>query len=91
MQADLNGLRAITSTKFRAIADAYERMTGTSSRIELTDILAKVLKSTPPSLISYVAYLTQGKLHPDFEGIELGMADKMVIRAIRKAYGSEER
>jgi DNA ligase 1 len=34
-----------------------------------------------------VIYLIQGKLHPDYEGIELGMAEKMAIRAISLSTG----
>lgn len=64
-------------------------MTKTSSRTDLTNILSEILKETPKELVGLVAYLTQGKLHPDFEGVELGMADKMVSRAIQKAFGSE--
>lgn len=64
-------------------------MTKTSSRIELTKILSKILKETPKEFVGKVAYLTQGKLHPDFEGIELGMADKSVSKAISRAFGSD--
>ena len=74
---------------FRLIADAYEQMTKTSSRIDLTNILSQILKETPRELVGKVAYLTQGKLHPDFEGVELGMADKSVSKAIQRAFGSE--
>src|SRR5487761_35666 len=64
-------------------------MTKTSSRIDLTNILSQILKETPRELVGKVAYLTQGKLHPDFEVVELGMADKSVSKAIQRAFGSE--
>jgi DNA ligase-1 len=35
------------------------------------------LKKTSTEIIDRVIYLIQGKLHPDYEGIELGMAEKM--------------
>ncbi len=75
---------------FQLIADVYEQMTKTSSRTDLTRILSEILKLTPTRLIAQVAYMTQGKLHPDFEGVELGMAEKTVSKAIQKAYGSEQ-
>ncbi len=62
-------------------------MTETSSRLELTSILSEILKQTPKHLISQVCYMTQGKLHPDFEGVELGMAEKTVSKAIQRAFG----
>ena len=64
-------------------------MTKTTSRTQLTLILVDILKKTPAKLLPKVSYLTQGKLYPDFEGIEIGMAEKMVARAIQKAYGAE--
>jgi DNA ligase-1 len=59
----------------------------TSSRIALTAYLVDLFKRTPADLIGIVTYLIQGKIHPDYEGIELGLADKMVIRAIAGSAG----
>jgi DNA ligase-1 len=64
-------------------------MTETTSRIELTNILSDLLKQTPKEFISQVCYMTQGKLHPDFEGIELGIAEKTVSKALQRAYGTD--
>lgn len=71
------------------MAEAYERMTKTTSRIELTNILVDIIEVTPPELLPNVAYLTQGKLYPDFVGIEIGMAEKTVAKAMEKAYGAD--
>ncbi|TLY05938.1 MAG: ATP-dependent DNA ligase, partial [Thaumarchaeota archaeon] len=35
-------------------------------------------------------YLIQGKLYPDYEGIELGVAEKMVVRAIASSSGKDQ-
>jgi DNA ligase 1 len=51
----------------------------------LTDYLVCLLKKTPSSTIDKVVYLIQGKLHPDYEGIELGLAEKMVLRALSQS------
>jgi DNA ligase-1 len=61
-------------------------MEQTSSRLALTDYLVSLLKITPPDIIDKVIYLIQGKLYPDYEGIELGLAGKMAIRIL--AYSS---
>jgi DNA ligase-1 len=74
---------------FKIIADAYERMTKTSSRIELTNILVEILNATDKKEIAKVAYLTQGKLYPDFEGVVLGIAQKTVAKALERAYGAK--
>ena len=61
-------------------------MEQTSSRLALTDYLVSLLKITPSDIIDKVIYLIQGKLYPDYEGIELGLAGKMAIRIL--AYSS---
>ena len=64
-------------------------MEQTSSRILLTEYLVALLKKTPADIIDKVTYLIQGKLYPDYEGIEMGIAEKMVIRAIASSSGKD--
>ena len=73
--------------KFSVLSDSLEKMESTTKRIELTDILVELLKNTHASIISKVIYLIQGKIRPNFEGVELGIAEKLVIRAISKSSG----
>ena len=70
--------------EYRRVAEAYEKMEKTRKRLELIDILTKLLVDTPTEMIEKIVYLTQGKIKPDFYGIELGMSDKLVIRALEK-------
>jgi DNA ligase-1 len=76
--------------KYSLVAEAYEKIEGTTKRLEMTDYLVDLLKNTAPSLMSKVVYLTQGKLYPDFEGIEIGIAEKLAIRVVAKATGRSE-
>jgi DNA ligase 1 len=73
--------------EFSILSKAFERMEKTTKRLELTDILVELFKNTPPEIISKIVYLIQGKLLPDFEGVELGVAEKLAIRAISKSSG----
>jgi DNA ligase 1 len=73
--------------QFSLISDVFEKMESTTKRLELTQYLVELFKSTPVELISKVVYLIQGKLRPDYEGVELGVAEKLVIRAISKSAG----
>jgi len=57
----------------------------------MTTLLVKLLKQTPKDLIVKVVYLTQGKLYPDFVGVEIGIAEKLAIRAVAKATGYSEK
>jgi DNA ligase-1 len=76
--------------KYSTIAEAYEKIEGTSKRLEMTDLLVDLLKSTPKEIISKVAYLTQGRVYPDFVGIEIGVAEKLAVRALSRASGRKE-
>jgi len=76
--------------KYSVIADAYEKIEGTTKRLEMTDHLVKLLEGTPKDVIDKVVYLTQGKLYPDFVGIEIGIAEKLAIRAVARATGHSE-
>ena len=73
--------------KFSIISDALQKMEATSKRLELTDILVKLIKDIPNDVISKAIYLIQGKLRPNFEGVELGIAEKLVMRAMSKSSG----
>ena len=75
---------------FSDIADTFAKLESTSSRLEMTTILADFFGRLKPSDLREVIYLSQGKLHPDFYPVELGMADKMVLRAIASASGYKE-
>jgi len=77
--------------RYSLIADSYEEIEATTKRLEMTDLLVKLLKQTPKDLIDKVVYLTQGKLYPDFVGIEIGIAEKLATRAVAKATGYSEK
>lgn len=73
--------------RFSEIADTFEKMSATTKRLELTQYLVELFQKTPPEIISKIVYLIQGKLRPDFEGIELGLAEKLAIHALSKSSG----
>ena len=73
--------------KFSIISDAFQKMEATSKRLEKTDILVKLIQEIPEDVISKAIYLIQGKLRPNFEGVELGIAEKLVMRAMSKSSG----
>jgi DNA ligase-1 len=75
--------------KFSVLADIFEKMEKTTKRLELTDLLVELFKKTPSEVVRNVVYLIQGKLRPDFEGIEIGVAEKLVIRAVYRSTAIE--
>jgi DNA ligase-1 len=71
--------------KYEILANAYAEIEETTSRLAITDLMAGLFRQTPAALIGRVVYMTQGKLYPSFEGIEVGIAEKMAIRAVAQA------
>jgi ATP-dependent DNA ligase len=69
------------------LVDTFEKMEETKSRLLLTDHLVSLLRTTRCEVIDKVIYLIQGKLGPPYEGIELGLAEKMAIRALAQSSG----
>ena len=78
--------------QFGNLAEVFDRLEKTSSRLEMTDILAEFFRNVKPEEIRKTIYLSVGRLHPDFVPLELGMADKLVLKAIASVSGrrSEE-
>ena len=73
--------------EFAILSNAFRKMEATRKRLELTQYLVELFEKTPQEVISKIIYLLQGKLRPDFEGVELGVAEKLAIRAISKSSG----
>lgn len=73
--------------EFLRLTEAFQRMEQTTSRIALTEILVWLFKQAPSDLVDKVVYLIQGKLYPDFVGLELGVGEKLLLRAIAVSCG----
>src|SRR3989441_437415 len=76
--------------QFARVVDAYEKIEATTKRLEMTELLVGLLRETPKEDLDKVVYLTQGRIHPDYEGIELGLAEKMVMRVLAHATGMDD-
>jgi DNA ligase 1 len=76
--------------KYAALVEAYEAIEAASKRLEMTGLLVDLLKQVPARSIEKVVYLTQGQLAASFEGVELGLAEKLVIRGLAQASGAGE-
>ncbi len=75
---------------YSLITDSYQKIESTTKRLEMTDHLVELLKRTPKDVIAKVVYLTQGKLYPDFVGVEMGVAEKLAVKAVARASGQRE-
>lgn len=73
---------------YSIVAEAYAKLESISGRNEMTQVMAALFAATPKDQLGKLVYLTQGKLRPDYEGVELGMAEKMALRAVSTASGT---
>jgi DNA ligase 1 len=76
--------------RFAELADAYGRIEGTSKRLEVRHILADLIRPLRGEELTHVLYLSQGQLLPEYEGIELGVAGSLALRAVAQATDTPE-
>jgi DNA ligase 1 len=74
--------------KYEIVAEAYRDLEQTSARLALIDRLATLLEATPAELLPTVCYLCEGLIAPEFAGVDLGLAEKLAIRAVATATGT---
>jgi DNA ligase-1 len=71
-------------------AGYLEKLEKTSSRLAITRILADLFKETSATEIDKVVFLSLGVLAPNYEGIILNLAEKMMLRVFAQSLGQDE-
>ena len=74
--------------RYLTVAEAYRDLEQASGRLALVDRLAALLAQTPAGLLPEVCYLCQGLIAPEFAGVDLGLAEKLAVRAVTAATGA---
>jgi DNA ligase 1 len=74
--------------KYQIVAEAYRDLEQASGRLALIDRLAVLLARTPAELLATVCYLCQGLIAPEFAGVDLGLAEKLAVRAVATVTGA---
>ena len=72
---------------FDRLAAAFDELERTSSRKQLTTILANLLRQVDAEAIAQVAYLLQGRVAPLYEPVEFGLGERSIEKAVADAYG----
>lgn len=76
--------------KFSQLASYFKRLEDVSARLEITAILSQMWEELTPEEAKNVAYLLRGRVCPHFVDMELGMAEKTVLKAIAEAMNVEK-
>jgi DNA ligase-1 len=83
-------LSVVCDLKFIKLAETFEKVEATTKRLEMTGLLVDLVKETPKAELGRVVNLLQGKLYPDYVGVELGVAEKLLTKAIAGVTGKSE-
>jgi DNA ligase 1 len=74
--------------RYETVAEAYRDLEQVSGRLAMIERLAALLAQTPERLLPVICYLGQGLIAPEFAGVDLGLAEKLAIRAVATATGA---
>src|SRR6266581_5386886 len=78
-----------SAVKYEIVAEAYRDLEQATGRLALIERLATLLAETPAGLLPTVCYLCQGLIAPQFAGVDLGLAEKLAVRAVATAAGAD--
>jgi DNA ligase I, ATP-dependent (dnl1) len=74
---------------FAKFVEYLDRISGTRKRLEINQILSELFLESPTESGIH-AFLLQGKLAPDYEGIELGVSDRTILKVVTALTGIKE-
>ena len=75
--------------RYEVVVEAYRDLERATGRLALTSRLAALLAAVPAELLPMVCYLCQGLIAPEFAGVDLGLAEKLAVRAVATATGAD--
>ncbi|MEM2121467.1 MAG: ATP-dependent DNA ligase [Candidatus Woesearchaeota archaeon] len=76
--------------EFKELVGVFEELEKTSSGNKLREILANFFKRVPKNEIKIVSYFILGLVAPEYESVDFGIAERMMIRAVSRAYNRKE-
>lgn len=74
--------------QYKKLAEVYEALSGTTKRLEKTEILSKFLKFLSEDDRD-VLYLLLGDIYPEYSEKKIGISTQLAMKAISKATGIE--
>lgn len=73
--------------KYAELVGVYEKLESTSKRLEKTHYLSEFLKTVDSSELDRVLLLVQGKVFPVWDERKIGVAARLLLKAIQTATG----
>ncbi|GAG35891.1 unnamed protein product, partial [marine sediment metagenome] len=69
------------------LVDVYQRLESTTKRLEKTFIISEFLKTIKEEELQTTIILLQGRVFPQWDERKIGVASRLVLKAINKATG----
>lgn len=67
---------------FIAVAETFDAIAQTTSRLSITHLLAHLLKQATPQEAAIISYLSLGELHPSYLANQFNFAEKSMFKVI---------
>lgn len=81
------------SIPYAVVVNTFEDVSRLSGRLDKENLLAKLFASvicTSPSELEAIVYLTSNNVYPVYEGLELGVGDSLLVKAVCEATGRKK-
>ncbi|KAK8765182.1 hypothetical protein V5799_032210 [Amblyomma americanum] len=75
---------------YLALAITLDKIDGISGRLRIIEVLSNFLRSVlilSPDDLLYAVYLCLNKIAPDYQGLELGIGESLLVKALAEATG----
>lgn len=73
--------------QYKSLVELYEKLEGTTKRLEKTHYLSEFLKKVKKEELDDVVQLAQGRIFPAWDERKIGVAARIVLKAIAAASG----
>ncbi len=76
--------------EYSRLVDVYAKLGSTSKRLEKIFIISELLKEVPSEEIGVISLLLQGRVFPTWDDRKIGVASKLILKAIALSAGVEQ-
>ena len=74
---------------YSKLVEVYENLEKTAKRLEKTQIISELLKQNSIEELPIIMLLLEGRLFPNWDNRETGVASRIILKAISTASGIE--
>ena len=80
----------LIAMKYQVLVDLYEALGATTKRLQKIQLIGDFLKTVPDGVLEESILLMQGRVFPSWDERKIGMAAKLVVKALQTATGADK-